>query len=122
MNFPGVDMFDLKSESIIQAFSEIPTFRERLIYYEIKKIGEGLFDRVHIILKARNGKIFAVKIFNSPPTKNKRRQDESDFEWLINIRREFTLVRDNPHVSALPYIHGRRCETNLFKLMHSRCG
>lgn len=102
MEPPGVEALGLDSEPATQAPSEAPTPRERLIYYEVKNIGEGAFGRVHKVIKARDGKVFAAKIFNPPPNKNKRRRDEPDPEWLIRIRREFTLMRDNPHVRVLP--------------------
>lgn len=99
---PGVEALDLESEPATQASIEASTLRERLIYYEVNKIGEGTFDRVYKVIKARDGKVFVVKTFNSSPNKNKRRRDDPDPEWLIKIRREFTLMRDNPHVSVLP--------------------
>ena len=75
---PGVEALGLDSEPATQASTEAPTLRERLIYYEVKEIGEGTFGRVHKIIKARDGKAFAAKIFNAPPNKNKRRRDEPD--------------------------------------------
>jgi serine/threonine protein kinase len=83
----------LDSEPVTQAPSEAPTPHERLIYYEVKKIGEGAYGRVHKVIKARDGKAFAAKTLNPPPNKNKRRRDEPDLEWLIRIRREFTLMK-----------------------------
>lgn len=99
---PGVEALGLGSDPVTQASSEAPTPHERLIYYEVKSIGEGGFGRVHKVIKARDGKVFTTKIFNPPPNKNKRRRDGPDPEWLIWIRREFTLMRDNPHVRVLP--------------------
>ena len=96
---PTVKALGLDSEPLTQAPSEAPTPRERLIYYKVKLIGQGAFGRVHKIIKARDAKFFADKTFNPPP--NKRRRNEHDPEWLIRIRREFTLMRDNPHVRVL---------------------
>ena len=98
----GVDALGLESEPATQAPSEAQTLHDRLIYYEVKEIGQGIFGRVHKVIKARDGKVFAAKIFKPPHNRNKRRRDEPDPGWLIKIRREFTLMRDNPHVSALP--------------------
>ena len=99
---PGVEALGLDSEPATQAPSEASTPRERFIYCEVKEIGEGVFGRVHKVIKARDGKAFAAKTFNPPPNKNKRRREEPDPEWLFKIWREFTLMRDNPHVSMLP--------------------
>ena len=101
---PRVEALGLDSEPATQAPSEALTPHERLIYCEVKKIEEEVFGRVHKVIKTRDGKAFAAKTFNSPPNKNKRRRDEPDPEWLIKIRREFTLMRDNPHVSLLSYM------------------
>lgn len=97
----GVEALGLDSESATQAPSEAPTLRERLIYYKVADIGEGAFGRVHKVIKAQDGKVFAAKTFNPPLNRNKRRRDEPDPELLIRIRREFTLMRDNPHVRVL---------------------
>jgi len=109
---PGVEALGLDSEPPTQAPSEAPTPRDRLVYYEVKKIGAGTFGQVLKIIKARDGKAFAAKIFNPPPNRNKRRRAEPDPDWLMSIRKEFTLMRDNPHVSLLPFICWLRSGTN----------
>ena len=109
---PGVEALGLDNEPATQAPSEAPTPRDRLIYYQVNMIGEGEFGRVYKVIKARDGKVFAAKIFNTPPSRNKRRRDEPDSSWLIRIRREFTLMRDNPHVCMLPSICKLRYRTN----------
>ncbi|KAF3768325.1 hypothetical protein M406DRAFT_251272, partial [Cryphonectria parasitica EP155] len=63
---------NLRAEPVTQAPSEIPTPHERLIYYQAEKIGEGIFGRVYKIVRKRDGKIFAAKVFSSLPNKNKR--------------------------------------------------
>lgn len=98
---PCDEALGLDSKPATQAPSEALTLRERGIYCEVKLIGEGAFGRVNKVIKTRDGKTFAAKTFNTPSNKNKRRRDEPDPEWLIKIRREFTLMRDNPHVSLL---------------------
>ncbi|GAB1311976.1 hypothetical protein MFIFM68171_02186 [Madurella fahalii] len=57
--------------------------------------------RVVKIIKARDGKAFAAKIFNPPPNRNKRLRNDPDPDWLMNIRREFATVRDNPHPNVV---------------------
>ena len=99
---PGVEALGLDSEPSTEAPSEAPTPRERLIYCKVEMIGQGAFGQVHKVIKARDGKVLASKTFKPPPNKNKRRRDDPDTRWLIGIRREFNLMRDNPHVSALP--------------------
>ncbi|KAF3768260.1 hypothetical protein M406DRAFT_251247, partial [Cryphonectria parasitica EP155] len=107
IEFPNHEMapsryaLGLDSQPATQAPSEAPTPRERLIYYNIQQIGEGTFGRVHKLIKARDGNVFAAKTFHPPSSKNKRRWQEPDPKWLIKIRREFSLMRDNPHVSTL---------------------
>lgn len=100
---PSVQALGLESEPLTQAPSEVPVPRDRLVYYEVQKIGQGMFGQVLKIIKARDGKVFAAKKFNPPLNRNKRRRDEPDTDWLISIRREFALMRDNPHVSVLPF-------------------
>lgn len=102
VELPGVEALGLDGDPVTQAPSEAPTPRERLIYYKVQTIGHGAYGRVHKVIKARDWKAFAAKTFHPPPNKNKRRRDEPDSEWLINIRTEFALMRDNPHVSMLP--------------------
>ena len=94
----------LHSERSTGAPSEAFTRRDSPIYYKVEKIGEGKFGEVYKIIKARDGKIFAGKIFKPPLNRNKRRRDELNTDWLVRVRREFTLMRDNPHVSVLSFI------------------
>ena len=65
----------------------------------IELIGVGTFGKVLKTIKARDGKILAAKVFNPPSNKNKRRRDDHGPDWLMKIRREFAMMRDNPHVS-----------------------
>jgi len=110
---PGIEALGLDSEPSTQAPSEAPTPRDRLVYYVVKKVGVGSFGKVLKIIKARDGKALAAKIFNPPPNisshtypiRNKRRRNDPDPDWLMKIRREFAIMRDNPHVSfAAPLI------------------
>lgn len=52
---------------------------------------------VHLVFRARDGLVFAAKTFKYLP--NKWKHEEELSAWLTKIRREFTLMRDNPHVS-----------------------
>lgn len=95
---PAVDGLGLDSEATTQAPSEAQTLGERLIYYNDKSIGKGAFGEVRRAIRARDGKYFAAKTF-IPPAK-KRKLDEVDPAWLTGIRREFAIMRDNPHVGV----------------------
>lgn len=96
---PAVNGLGLDSAATTQAPSEAQTLGERLIYYNDKSIGKGAFGEVHRAIRARDGKYFAAKTFIRPA--NKRKLDEADPAWLTGIRREFTVMKDNPHVSVL---------------------
>jgi len=101
----GVEALGLDSQPSTQAPSEAPTPRDRLVYYEVKNIGAGMFGKVLKIIKARDGKALAAKIFNHSSNGNKRRRNDPYPGWLMKIRREFAIMRDNPHVSfAAPLI------------------
>lgn len=95
---PVLDGLGLESDLVTAEPSEAQTPVERLIYYIDKLIGKGAFGEVHRVIKARDGKYFAAKTFTSPA--NKRKLDDNEPAWLTRIRREFTVMRDNPHVSA----------------------
>ena len=96
---PAVDGLGLDSEPTTQAPSEAQTVDDRLIYYHDEVIGTGTFGEVHRVIRARDGKVLAAKTFKPPA--NKRKLDEVDPAWLTGIRREFTLMKENSHVSAL---------------------
>ena len=95
---PAVEGLGLDSKTTTQAPSEAQTLGERLIYYIEKSIGKGAFGEVSRAIRVRDGKYFAAKTF-IPPAK-KRKRDEFDPAWLTGIRREFAVMKDNPHVSA----------------------
>jgi len=94
---PVVEGLGLDSEPATQAATEAPTPGERLIYYKGKMIGKGEFGEVRLVFRARDGLVFAAKTFK--PLPNKRKREEELPAWLTKIRKEFTLMRDNPHVS-----------------------
>ncbi|KAK0840220.1 hypothetical protein LTR03_010733 [Friedmanniomyces endolithicus] len=102
---PGVEAIGLDSEPSTQEPSEAPTPRDRLVYYAVKTIGVGTFGKVLKVIKARDGKALAAKMFNPPPNSKKRRRNDPDPDSLMKIRREFAIMRDNPHASfAAPLI------------------
>ena len=94
----AIGALGLESEASTEAPSECPTATERLIYYDDGCIGSGSFGQVHRVVRARDGEVFAAKRFRPPPTKRKLNEDTP--AWLEGIWREFTVMKDNPHVSA----------------------
>lgn len=93
---PAVETLGLQSEATTQTPSEAQTLGERFIYVKDKGIGNGAFGQVFKLIRARDGKFFAGKFFASPI--NKRRRGEPDPIWLTEVRREFALMKENPHV------------------------
>ena len=94
----AVDGLGLNSECTTQAPSEAQTPNDRLIYYHGGVIGRGEYGKVIRVTRARDGEVLAAKIFK--PSPNKRKLDQVDPAWLTKIRREFTLMEQNTHVSA----------------------
>jgi hypothetical protein len=95
---PAIERLGLESNQTTQAATDAPTPGERLIYYDLKCIGKGQFGEVSISIRGRDGLLCAAKTFKPQP--NKRKLEEEDPTWLTQIRKEFTLMRDNPHVSC----------------------
>jgi hypothetical protein len=96
--FPAVEQLGLESNQTTQAATDAPTPGEQLIYYNLKCIGNGEFGEVSLSIRGRDGLLCAAKTFKPQP--NKRKLKERDPTWLTHIRKEFTLMRDNPHVSC----------------------
>lgn len=96
---PPVGTLGLDSEPTTATPSQAQTPGERPIYYNDGRIGKGAFGEVRKFIKLRNGEYFAAKSFFRPAYKRKR--DAGNPEWLAKIRSEFTIMRDNPHVSLL---------------------
>lgn len=95
---PAVEGLSVNSESVTQTVIEALTSRERPIYYKGKSIGKGEFSEVGLVFRAHDGLVFAALTFKPPP--NKRKRKEKLPAWPTRVRREFTLMRDNPHVSC----------------------
>ncbi|KAH8743550.1 kinase-like domain-containing protein [Diaporthe sp. PMI_573] len=98
---PAVEGLDLDTQSSTQAPSEAHTISDRLVYYKEKKIGSGSFAQVYRLIRARDGKFVAAKIFTPPAGNNKRARDKAESTWLASIRREYTLIKDNPHPNVI---------------------
>ena len=95
---PAVERLGLDSNLTTGAPSECQTPRKQLIYYKKELIGKGAFGEVHRSLQARTGRYFASKTFLQPTSKRKR--DDTEPVWVANIRREFTIMIENPHVGV----------------------
>ncbi|KAL8376650.1 hypothetical protein RB595_007658 [Gaeumannomyces hyphopodioides] len=99
---PGVQGLGLDSQPTTEPPSEAQTVSDRLIYFKHREIGSGAFGRVFKIIRARDGKVLAGKVVTPPPTNSqKRRRGEVDPAWLLDIRREYTIMKDNPHVFGM---------------------
>jgi len=93
----------LNSEPPTEAPTEPPIINDKPIYFHGQFVGKGAFGEVYKVIRIRDGKILAAKVFRSAstkPTSKKRKLDGIDPAWLIQIRREFTLMKENPHVNA----------------------
>jgi hypothetical protein len=99
---PGVQGLGLVSPAATEPPSEAQTTSERLVYFNECEIGSGTFGRVFRLIRARDGKYFAGKVFTPPGTSKKRRHGETDPAWLTGIRREYNLAKENPHVRFYP--------------------
>jgi hypothetical protein len=113
-NLPAVSSLGLSSEPPTEMPTEPPAINDMPIYFHDQLLGKGAFGEVHKVIRIRDRKVLAAKTFRTPvnvkkttkfdekPAKHKRKLDEmADPTWLIGIRREFTLMKETPHVSAL---------------------
>ncbi|KAK0264617.1 hypothetical protein LTR35_017312 [Friedmanniomyces endolithicus] len=91
----ALNALDLQSHLTTQAPSGSHTPSSTPIYYRDRRIGQGAFGQVHRVIKMSDGKYYAAKTFTRKD--KKRERDSSDPRWLASIRREFTLVNENPH-------------------------
>lgn len=86
----------------------------------------GTFGKVLKIVKARGGMALTAKIFNRPLNRNKKQRNDPDTDWLIRIRREFTILNDNPPVSfsapliMLPTMPEKSLYTNVVQMFELR--
>ncbi|KJZ75273.1 hypothetical protein HIM_05467 [Hirsutella minnesotensis 3608] len=94
-DIPTLRELEVDSASTTQAPSEAQTPSQRLVYYKDKLIGTGAYGMVHTAIRTRDATVVAAKTFTRPA--NKRGLDEADPRWLMGIRREFAIMRDNPH-------------------------
>ena len=94
----ALSALDLQSHLTSRAPSGSHTPSSTPIYYRDRRIGQGAFGQVHRVIKMSDGKYYAAKTFSRKD--NKRERDSSDPRWLASIRRAFTLVSENPHVSV----------------------
>ncbi|KAI0426212.1 kinase-like protein [Xylaria sp. FL1042] len=99
----SVNGLGLCSQATTKPPSEAQTAHDRLIYVKDGVIGSGAYGWVVRVIRARDGKILAGKIVKSPMINSqKRRRGHDDPSWLAGIRREYTLMKDNPHPNIVP--------------------
>ncbi|KAF4509001.1 hypothetical protein G6O67_005315 [Ophiocordyceps sinensis] len=99
---PAVDGLGLDSAPTTATPSQVQTPGQRSIYYKVKRIGQGGFGEVHKVIRVRDGEYFAAKTFQPPA--NKRKRDEAITELLSMIRREFNMMKDNPHPNVIQVV------------------
>jgi hypothetical protein len=99
---PDIQGFGLVSPAATEPPSENQTASDRLLYFRAREIRSGAFRRVFQLIRLRAAKIFAAKVVTPPTTSSKkRRRGEDEPAWLAGIRREYTIVKDSPHVRLL---------------------
>ncbi|KAI0811675.1 kinase-like protein [Xylaria sp. FL0064] len=92
----------LHSQATTKPPSEAQTVGDRLIYVKDSKIGSGGYGQVFRTIRARDGKVLAAKIMNPVTRSQKRRRGHDEPSWLAEVRREYTIMKDNRHICYLP--------------------
>lgn len=103
----------LSSKPPTEAPTESQPINNEPVYYHGDFLGEGAFGQVHQVIRLRDGKLLAAKTFGrvaklkkltklgKNPANTKRKHDEIiDPAWLTGIRREYNLMKENPHVRS----------------------
>lgn len=90
--------FGLDCDLILPGPKNAQSPGDRLVYYDDKRIGQGTFGTVMGVIRMRDGKYFAAKTFEPPPFKE--RLNGVALSWFTELRREFTIMKDNSHVST----------------------
>ncbi|TAQ88594.1 hypothetical protein B7494_g3112 [Chlorociboria aeruginascens] len=82
------------------------------LYLDYERLGGGSFGEVWRTIKLRDGKHYAAKRYfpRNCPSHGKRKLDEFqgiyevDEPWLKEIRKEFTIMKNNPHRNIVEVI------------------
>lgn len=72
-----------------------------------KEIGRGEFASLFRVIDARDGQVYPAKKFKPPlwtQNDNKKRKLEQE-DWLMGIQNEYTIMKNNPHVSPVSLFH-----------------
>ncbi|MCJ1386248.1 hypothetical protein MMC17_009374 [Xylographa soralifera] len=113
---PPFEVLGLDIDPPTQKPSQAHTPSAYPIYLDKEVIGKGAFGEVGRVIKLRDGKYFAAKYFIPAKSKGhkksdrKRKQDESNKidetykAWLEQIRKEFTIMQNNPHPNIVRVI------------------
>lgn len=103
---PPIDAVDLNSSNrSTVAPSQARTPGKRAIYLDDGVIGKGSFGEVRRVIKARDGRYYAMKKWfpPDPPAmkhdKKRKREDPAWISWSEQIRCEYEFMKNNPHVS-----------------------
>lgn len=88
----------------IVAPSKAPDPRARLVYYDHKMIGRDTSRSVLGVIRTRDGKYLAAKIFRPPRAPDAVVPIRGiEVSWLIKLRQKFTTMKDSSHVSPSEY-------------------
>ncbi|KAJ2971740.1 hypothetical protein NUW58_g9332 [Xylaria curta] len=96
---PTVIGLELDSGPATAAPSGSWTVGERLIYFHDQVIGHGTFGNIERVMRMRDGEWFAAKTLKS--TADRGRADSTKPSMLAKLRREFTLMKENPHPNVM---------------------
>ena len=90
------------------------TLRKQPLQIDDGAIGRGQFGVVHKFIDMREGRVYAVKKFNTEASDRKRKLDQVD--WFEAIRNEVKIMTKHPHVSMTPHLS--KGQLSLFAAEH----
>ncbi|KAI1129045.1 kinase-like protein [Nemania abortiva] len=98
---PSVRGLELNEGLTTQAPTNAPTPGAGALYYMAERLGIGSYSQVRRVIRLRDGRVLAAKTFYPPLGGGSRGSNDSNLTWLTSIRREFALLRDNPHPNVV---------------------
>jgi hypothetical protein len=112
IDIPTLSGLGLSSVPATGAPTECQTSNNLSIYFHGHSLGKGEYGEVHKVIRTRDGKVLAAKMFQHPPCVNTKLDGKLprnmrklgatlDPVWLVDIQRVFAVMKENPHVSNL---------------------